>query len=142
MLFGKKNPVTILSGGSWIFPKAKDNVEVSVVRGKNNMIGFAHKSTEKFFYLREIIMEKEAADTGKLEAAGAAFAAAKSLMGGWGVGTAAADAKRGRKLGKELGGESTAKLRLFDPEDNNEFQVLVDCPSETHAMLSNFIVAE
>jgi hypothetical protein len=141
-MFGKKNPLTIISGGSWIFPKAKDNVEVSVIRGKDGMIGFAHKSTEKFFYLREIIMEKEAADTGKLEVAGAVFGAAKSLLAGGNMWAAKSGAKSGRKAGKELRGESTAKLRLFDPEDNNEFQILIDCPSETHTMLSNFIVAE
>ncbi|MHC5216354.1 hypothetical protein ACYSNR_06780 [Enterococcus sp. LJL128] len=142
MLFGKKNPVTILSGGSWIFPNAKDNVELSVVRGKNNMIGFAFKSSEKFFYLREIIMENVGADKGKAQMAGSAFGAAKSLLGGGGLGDAMMSAKSGKKLGKQLAGESTAKLRLFDLEDNNEFQVLIECPSEAHTMLSNYIVAE
>lgn len=141
-LFGKKNPVHILSGGSWIFPKAKDDVEVSVIRGSNNMIGFSHKSTDKFFYLREIIMDSAPADTGKLEQAGAIFGAAKSLLGGEGLGSARLSAQSGRKLGKQLGGEPKATLRLFDPEENNDFRVQIDCPAETSAMLANFVVPE
>ncbi|MEI5993634.1 hypothetical protein [Candidatus Enterococcus mansonii] len=142
MLFGKKNPVNILSGGSWIFPKAKDNVVVSVKRGSNNMIGFSYKSLDKFFYLREIIMENVSPDSGKAQLAGAAFGAAKSLLTGGGLGDARSSAIRGKKLGKEIVGTSTAKLILFDPEENNEFQITIDCSAETHSMLSNYIVSE
>ncbi|WP_025871949.1 hypothetical protein [Enterococcus crotali] len=108
------------------------------------MIGFTYKSSDKFFYLREIIMENVSADNEKLGMAGAVFGAATSLIstGGSGFGSALSSARGGKKLGKELAGKSTAKLRLFDPEENNEFQLTIDCPPETHSMLSNYIVSE
>ena len=135
---------TVKVGGYNLIANAKSEVEVSLRRENNDAVTFTKglSSKGKLFYIREVIMEEEVAHAGKARSVGKAVGAASMMLKGGGAGDVLLAAKRGERAGDAYAAGSTARVRLFDIEDQKDVEITIGCPPEVYGVLTDLTVPE
>ena len=135
---------TVKVGGYHLFANSKSEVEVALRREDNNAVTFTKgiSSKGKLFYIREVIMEEEVAHADKARGIGKAVGAASMMLKGGGAGDVLLAAKRGEKAGGAYAAGSTARVRLFDIEEQKDVEITIGCPPEVYGVLSDLAVPE